>query len=138
MNLVILKGRLSRDPDVRTTQSGRQVARFTVAVDMQRAKDGQQTADFVPCIAWEKTAELMEKHFYKGKEILVEGRVSTRSYEGEDGKKKYVTEVTVSRVEFCGSKGDSKPQDGGYAGDKTEHWTHWTHRTPTYDDDIPF
>lgn len=113
MNLVILKGRLARDPDVRTTQSGRQVARFTVAVDRQRTKDGQQTADFVPCIAWEKTAELMEKYFAKGKEILVEGRVSTRSYEGEDGKKKYVTEVTVSRVEFCGSKGDSKPQDGG-------------------------
>lgn len=132
MNLVILKGRLARDPDVRTTQSGRQVARFTVAVDRPRTKDGQQTADFVPCIAWEKTAELMEKYFAKGKEILVEGRVSTRSYEGEDGKKKYVTEVTVSRVEFCGSKGDSKPQDGvGYAGDKTEHWT------PT-DDDIPF
>lgn len=123
MNLVILKGRLARDPDVRTTQSGRQVARFTVAVDKPRAKDGQQTADFVPCVAWEKTAELMGKYFAKGKEILVDGRVSTRSYEGEDGKKKYVTEVTVSRVEFCGSNGDSKPQDGvGYAGE----------------DDIPF
>lgn len=126
MNICILHGRLARDPDVRTTQSGRQVAHFTVAVDRPKTKDGQQSADFIQCVAWEKTAEMIDRYFHKGKEIALEGRVSTRSYDGQDGAKKYVTEITVSRVEFCGKKDDG----GSAAGEPQGEYAR--------EEDIPF
>ena len=100
MNKVTLHGRLAKDVEMRRTQSGKSVASFTIAVDGvgQNAK-----AEFIGCIAWEKTAENIGKFFSKGKEILAEGRLQTRSYES-NGTKKYVTEVVVTNFEFCGSK----------------------------------
>ena len=113
MNKVILHGRIARDPDVRTTQSGRTVARLTIAVDRGKDKDGNNKgADFISCVAWEKTAELLGKYFPKGKEILTEGRIQTGSYE-KDGQKRYTTDVIIDRIEFCGSKNDGQAAPSG-------------------------
>ena len=108
MNKVILMGRLARDPDVRTTQSGRQVARMTIAVDRRisraNVQPGQPTADFINLVAWERTAEFAGHYLNKGSQILVEGRIQTRSYEAQDGSKRYATEVIVERIEFAGPR----------------------------------
>ena len=105
MNRVILIGRLARDPEIRYTQSGKAYARFTLAIDRRKSGDGNQQADFISCVAWEKTAEVISQHCTKGKKIAVEGRIQTRSYDGNDGNKRYVTEVVVQSMEFCDSKG---------------------------------
>lgn len=106
MNKAIIKGRLTRDPDTKSTQSGKLYTRFTVAVD--RPTKGEKKTDFIPCLAWEKTADMVEKYFCKGKEILVEGRIQTDSYEAKDGTKRTKTEIAVERVYFCGSKSDGE------------------------------
>ena len=99
MNKAFLKGRLTRDPEVRYTQNNTLVATFTIAVN-RKEKD---KADFINCIAWGKTGEFVSKYFKKGQEILAVGRIQVRDYD-KDGKKVYVTEVIVEEVEFCGSK----------------------------------
>lgn len=119
MNKVILMGRLARDPDVRTTQSGRQVARMTIAVDRRisraNVQPGQPTADFINLVAWERTAEFANHYLNKGSQILVEGRIQTRSYEAQDGSKRYVTEIIAENVEALGSRdeGQARPRDNG-------------------------
>lgn len=104
MNKVILMGRLTRDPDVRTTQGGKSVARMTLAVDRRRSSDEQQDADFLALIAWEKIADIAANYLHKGSKILVEGRLQSRSYDAQDGSKRYITEVIVSSLEFCESR----------------------------------
>lgn len=101
MNKVIIKGRVVRDPDVRQTTNGELMARYTVAVDRYNSD-----ADFIPCVAFRKSAEFARNYLHKGKEILVEGSIKTGSYE-KDGKTFKTTEVIVDRQEFCGSKNDS-------------------------------
>ena len=120
MNKVILMGRLARDPDVRTTQGGRQVARMTIAVDRRISRaniqPGQQTADFINLVAWERTAEFAGHYLNKGSQILVEGRIQTRSYEAQDGSKRYVTEIIADSVEALGSRDEGsapRPRDNG-------------------------
>ena len=105
MNHFVGIGRLTRDPEVRYTQSGKACAKFTLAVDRRRSGDGNQQADFIQCVAWEKTAEVISQYCTKGKKIAVEGRIQTRSYDANDGTKRYVTEVVVNNMEFCDSKG---------------------------------
>ena len=107
MNLVVIHGRLSRDPEVRTTQSGTQYARLSIAVD-RPTKAGERKADFVPCMAWGETAEFLGKYFTKGREILAKGRIQTGKYTTESGENRYTTDVVIDRVEFCGSKGGEK------------------------------
>ena len=128
MNAWVGIGRLTRDPEVRYTQSGKACAKFTLAIDRRKSADGNQQADFIQCVAWEKTAEVISQYCTKGKKIAVEGRIQTRSYDGNDGNKRYVTEVVVQSMEFCDSKGGgvSTTHGGTYAG------------TPVPDDDIPF
>ncbi len=96
-------GRLARDPDGDTTQSGKRYARMTIAVDRPKAKDGTRNADFIGLVAWGKTAEFAEKYLTKGQRILIEGRIQTGSYE-KDGEKRYTTDVNVDRIEFADSK----------------------------------
>lgn len=103
MNKVILIGRLVAAPEVMNTQSGKAVARYRLAVDRQRKKDGQQEADFISCVAWDKGAEFAHRYLSKGTKIAVEGRIQTGSYE-KDGVKHYTTDVIVERQEFCESK----------------------------------
>ena len=106
MNKVILMGRLTRDPEVRYTQgdNASAVARFSLAVDRRFKKDGDQTADFINCVAFGKTGEFIEKYGHKGTKFVVEGRIQTGSYTNKDGQKVYTTDVVVEQVEFAESK----------------------------------
>lgn len=110
MNKTLLIGRTTKDPDIRYTQSEQPmtIARFNLAVDRRFKKDGEQSADFISCVAFGKTAEFIEKYVFKGTKIAVEGRIQTGSYTNNDGNKVYTTEVVVEQVEFAGSKTDSK------------------------------
>lgn len=107
MNKVILIGRLVADPEVRNTQTGTAVARYKLAVDRQRNKEGQQEADFISCVAWDSRADFAARYLHKGIKIAVEGRIQTGSYE-KDGVKHYTTDVIVERHEFCESKSEAK------------------------------
>lgn len=102
MNKVMIIGRLTKDPEARATQTGMSVTSFTVAVD--RFKQGE--ADFIPCKAFDKTADTIAKLCHKGTKVAVEGRIQTGSYEGKNGKV-YTTDVIVERFEFCESKSAS-------------------------------
>ena len=110
MNKTLLIGRTTKDPDIRYTQSEQPmtIARFNLAVDRRFKKDGEQSADFISCVAFGKTAEFIEKYVFKGTKIAVEGRIQTGSYTNNDGNKVYTTDVVVEQVEFAGSKTDSK------------------------------
>ena len=127
MNTWIGSGRLVRDPEVRYTQSGKAIESFTLAIDRRRSGDGNPQADFISCVAWEKTAEIISQYVSKGQKIAVEGRIQTRSYDAKDGTKRYVTEVVVGSMEFCESRRNSS---AGGAGDYLG--------TPVPDEDIPF
>ena len=108
MNKIILVGRLTKDPEVRTTSAGFNTVNFTVAVNRNfKNKDGNYDADFLPCVAFRNTADFISKFFKKGSMISLDGRVQTRSYDAQDGSKRYVTEVVVENVEFVGGKNDS-------------------------------
>ena len=117
MNHFVGIGRLTRDPEVKYTQSGNAVARFTLAIDRRRSADGNHQADFISCVAWEKLAEVISQYTAKGQKIAVEGRIQTRSYD-KDGRKVYVTEVIVQSMEFCDSKRDAA---GGSTGRADEY-----------------
>lgn len=106
MNKVILLGRLTRDPELRTTPSGVSVCSFSVAVNRRFAREGQQTADFINCVAWRQTAEFISKYFTKGRMIGVVGSLTTGRYE-KDGQTHYTTDVTVDEAYFADSKNSS-------------------------------
>lgn len=110
MNKTLLIGRTTKDPDIRYTQSEQPmtIARFNLAVDRRFKKEGEQSADFISCVAFGKTAEFIEKYVFKGTKIAVEGRIQTGSYTNKDGNKVYTTDVVVEQVEFAGSKTDSE------------------------------
>ena len=111
MNKVVLVGRLTKDPEAKMTSSQVPFVNFTVAVD-RRFKDsnGQRQADFINCVAWKNTAEMICKYFVKGQRMGVSGRISTRPYEKGDVKLT-LQEVTVESVDFCESKKSDKPTD---------------------------
>lgn len=102
-------GRLTRNPEVRYTQGENPiaVARFTLAVDRRFKKDEEQTADFINCVAFGKTAEFIEKYASQGTKFVIEGRIQTGSYTNKEGQKVYTTEVVVEQVEFAESKSSS-------------------------------
>ena len=109
MNKVVLVGRLTRDPEVRYSQgdSATAVARYTLAVDRRFRRDGEPTADFIPCVIFGRSAEFAEKYFRQGLKIIVSGRIQTGSYTNRDGQKVYTTEVVVEEQEFAESKSAS-------------------------------
>jgi single-strand DNA-binding protein len=109
MNKVILMGRLTRDPDVRYSGGDNQmaVARYTLAVDRRFKRDGEDSADFISCVSFGKTAEFAEKYFHQGIKVVVEGRIQTGSYTNKDGQKVYTTDVVVENTEFAESKANS-------------------------------
>ncbi|OWW45818.1 single-stranded DNA-binding protein [Enterococcus hirae 88-15-E09] len=105
INNVVLVGRLTKDPDIRNTQQGTEIASFTLAVNRNfKDQNGNREADFINCVAWRKTAELIRNHVSKGQQIGVVGRVQTRSYDNQQGQKVFVTEVIVSEIQFLESK----------------------------------
>jgi len=107
MNNVSLVGRLTRDPDVRYSDTGTSVAKFTLAVDRRFKRDGEDSADFISCVAFGKTAEFIEKYFKQGNRMGLCGRIQTGSYMNKDNVKVYTTDVIVDNVEFVESKGAS-------------------------------
>ena len=105
MNKVILAGRLTKDIEMRYTQTGKAIARFILSVNRRVSKDKEkQQADFIPIIVWNKLAEVCSKYLTKGSQILVEGHLQIRDYVAQDGKKHYIAEVIAQELEFMGSK----------------------------------
>ena len=122
MNLVILKGRITADPTIRTANSGTTIAGFSIAVD-RRLKDkvtGERKTDFIRCTAFGKTAEMLQRFFFKGKEILVEGELQQNDYTDKDGHDVKTYQVIVNQVHFCGSKSDTE-QSGAEHYDPVQH-----------------
>lgn len=120
MNKVILMGRLTRDPEVRYSQgeNATAVARYTLAVDRRQSRNnqnGEQTADFIQCVAFGRSGEFAEKYFRKGLKVVVTGRIQTGSYTNKDGQRVYTTDVVVEDQEFAESKSASQNNGGGFA-----------------------
>ena len=104
MNKALLIGRLTKDPELRATSTGRNVCQFSIAVNRNFTNaNGEREADFINCVVWDKQAENVAKYLAKGRQVAVEGRIQTRSYDNNEGKKVYVTEVIANNVEFLGS-----------------------------------
>ena len=106
MNKVFLIGRLTRDPELRYTSSNLPVATFSLAVNRNFTnQSGEREADFINIVVWRKQAENIKNYLTQGSQVAIDGRIQTRSYDGEDGKKRYITEVVADNVEFLGTKG---------------------------------
>jgi single-strand DNA-binding protein len=127
MNKCVLIGRLTKDLDLRYTQSGTAVAQFTLAVDRQFSKEKE--TDFIPCVVWGKTAENCANYIGKGSLVAVDGRIQVRTYEAKDGGKRWVTEVIAEQVRFL----DRRATDTN-VGSKTE----MGHEVEFDDSEIPF
>lgn len=112
MNKVLIMGRIGNDIELKYTSNNIAVTSFTVAVNRAYSKDGNQQTDWINCIAWRQTAEFISRYFSKGKLILLEGSIQTRNYEDKNGVKRWVTEIVVDKVEFCGDKGSSPSTNG--------------------------
>lgn len=132
INKVILMGRLTRDPEMRHTNSGTPVTTFSIAIDNGYG-DNKRT-DFVNCLAWNKTAEFVTKYFTKGKMIIVIGRITTRSWETQDGKRAYATEVVANEVSFGESKSSQQTATQPPMQDDDDDFTPLDEE----DDDLPF
>ncbi|AKG66635.1 single-stranded DNA-binding protein [Lactobacillus helveticus] len=141
INRVVLTGRPTKNLELRSTKSGANVCSFTLAVDRNfKSKNGEREADFISCIAWKKTAEVMSKYVKKGSVIGVDGRIQTRSYDNRDGQRVYVTEVVVEDFSFLGGadkdsqvskNNQSSPNQSNDPFDSSEP-------TGIADDDLPF
>ena len=105
MNKVVLLGRLTAKPELRYTQSNVAYTRFTVAVNRRQTKeDGSRDTDFIGCVAWRRTAEIIAQYFDKGRQICIEGNIRTGSYDDQNGNKRYTTDVVVDNFDFVESK----------------------------------
>lgn len=118
MNIAIVLGRLTRDPAIKASQSGMTIARFTLAVNRLNKKGQNPEADFINCVAFEKTADAIGNYVYKGQRLLVEGRIQTGSYTSKTGEKKFTTEIAVSRAEFVEKRSEIPTQVNSRAGNQ--------------------
>ncbi len=132
MNKVFLLGRLVRDPEIKTTQSGKMVTSFTLAVD--RFGGGKDNTDFIAVVTWEKLAEACGNNLFKGQRAMVEGRLQIRSFEGKDGQKKWVTEIIAQAVEFLDRKRTDAPAASSAPVTSADQFGHEV----APDDEIPF
>ncbi|MBO8172153.1 MAG: single-stranded DNA-binding protein [Bacillaceae bacterium] len=115
INRVVLLGRLTRDPELRYTQSGVAVATFSLAVDRRFTnQQGERETDFINIVVWRQLAELCANYLKKGQQAAVEGRLQTRSYENNEGRRVYVTEVVADNVQFLNGPGQSTNQNQGF------------------------
>lgn len=129
LNIVALIGRLTRNPQLKRTAQGEAVTSFTLAVNRNYSKDGQQQADFINCIVWRKLAENVERYCSKGSLVGVEGRIQTRSYENNQGQRIYVTEIVCDSVQFLETK---------KAESDNQNYDNVQHSFDIQDDDIAF
>ncbi len=114
MNSVILVGRLTRDPELRTTPNGIATCQISLAVNGLPNQNGERTTDFINVVVWRRQAENVAKFCQKGSQIGVEGKIHTRSYDANDGSKRYVTEVVANNVTFLGSSSGNRTQNTGF------------------------
>lgn len=110
MNKVVLIGRITRDLELRKTQSGTSVVSFTLAVNRRQKSEGQPDADFIRCTAWGKQAEIMAQYLTKGSQVGIDGRIQTGSYQDRNGQTVYTTDVVVENFDFLSSKGSTTAQ----------------------------
>lgn len=130
LNKVIMMGRLTADPELRKTKQGTSVAAFTLAVDRSYSRQGEQAqTDFFDCVAWTGTAEFVSRYFAKGQRMAVSGRLQTRSWEDNDGKKRKATEVVVEEAHFADSK---------KCGGEEKEYRDLSDDFSLADDDLPF
>jgi single-strand DNA-binding protein len=140
MNRVVLVGRLTKDPELRFTASGVAVATFTLAVDRSfKNANGEKETDFINCVVWRKPAENVANFLKKGSLAGVDGRMQTRNYEGQDGKRVYVTEVLAESVQFLEPKGEKKQDKPAqkYTADPGDPFKS-NGQIDITDDDLPF
>ena len=108
LNSISIHGRLVRDPELRTTQSGVSVCAITVAVDRSYAKQGEEKqTDFIDVVCWKNTADIVSRYFVRGKEIIVNGSLQSRKWKDKNGNDRITWEIQANSVDFCGGKGDS-------------------------------
>lgn len=139
MNKAILLGRLTKDPEIRYSNTGMAIATFTIAIDRPPKKDGTKEADFINCTAFQKLAELVGNYFQKGRKMLLEGRIQTRNYENKEGKKVYVTEVVASNIEFADSKPEQQAQPmSGQQTNSQQGFNQFGSSTTMFDEQVPF
>lgn len=131
MNKIFLCGRMTKDPELRETNSGINVATFGIAVDRRGRANGERQVDFFDCVAWRQTADFITAHFSKGRRILIEGSLQTREYTAQDGTKRKIMEVIVDSCEFA----DSKPEAQAAQKPAEPQFTEVTDDGP---DDLPF
>ena len=139
MNKTVLMGRLTADPQVRYSQgdNATAVARYTLAVNRKFKKDGESTADFIPCVVFGRSAEFAEKYFRKGMQVVISGRIQTGSYTNKDGVKVYTTEVIVEEQEFAESKAASQ-QNQNNASDSVPSSDGFMNIPDGIDEELPF
>ncbi|HAR6276288.1 single-stranded DNA-binding protein [Staphylococcus pseudintermedius] len=142
LNRVVLVGRLTKDPEFRTTQSGVEVATFTLAVNRNyKNKNGEQQADFINCIVFRKQAENVNNYLNKGNLAGVDGRLQSRSYENQEGRRIFVTEVICDNVQFLESKNNNQSnnqQQRGQAPAQDNPFTNANNPIDIEDEDLPF
>lgn len=139
INMVALMGRLTFEPEVRTTPNGVSVMRFQVACDRKYQRSGQdRQADFIDCVAWRQTAEFISRYFHKGSMIAVEGTLQTSSYTDKNGNQRKQVEVLVNNVSFCGSKNKTSGAAGSQANPNYSSADNSDFDEIPDDDDLPF
>lgn len=136
INSVVIMGRLTADPELKTTNSGLSVTRFTVAVDRQYQKDKEKKADFINVVAWRQTAEFVSRYFSKGSMIAVQGSIQTDKYKDKSGNSRTSFQVVADNVSFCGSKQESG--GGSYTDINVKRQDKMDDFDPGSDDDLPF
>ncbi|AKS74188.1 single-stranded DNA-binding protein [Staphylococcus schleiferi] len=139
LNRVVLVGRLTKDPELRTTQSGVEVATFTLAVNRNfKSKNGEQQADFINCIVFRKQAENVNNYLNKGSLAGVDGRLQSRSYENQEGRRVFVTEVVCDSVQFLEPKSNNQSQQQGQAPARDNPFANANGPIDIDDQDLPF
>ena len=141
LNVVVIMGRLTATPEVRTTSSGISVSSFSVAVNRNFSRDGQSQTDFINCVAWRNNAEFISKYFTKGQMIAIKGSLQQNSYTDKDGNKRTTYDVVVETADFCGSKqetGASAPRAEDAPASFSNVDTGDFEEISMGDDDLPF
>ena len=142
LNKVVLAGRLTADPELKQTPSGIAVCSFTLAINRRFSKDGQQEADFIQCQAWRQTAEFITRYFRKGSSLCISGSIQTRSWQDQNGQKRFATDVVADEAMFVDGKNDAQGT-GTYTGEQNPAPAYNTQQTPNFtqlepDADLPF
>lgn len=138
MNKVVLIGRLTKDPELRFIPgSGVAVCTFSIAVDRRKVKDKEQVTDFFKIVVWGKQGENVANYMSKGKLIGISGRIENRSYEGNDGVKRYVTEIVAEEVQFLEKKNDNNTSSSNNTSTENQEYNEWDSASED-DDEVPF